>query len=67
MKSPNNGENRILSAHLLSPNKASNTRIGLHLIEFLSKRMSNKSSNNLGYYQPRLWVIFYKLTKRSYS
>lgn len=37
MKSPNNGGDGTLNGHRSSPNEASSTRIGLHLIEWLLK------------------------------
>lgn len=36
IKLPNNGET-VPTGNLLSPNEASNIRIGLHIIEFLAK------------------------------
>lgn len=37
MKFQNNGGHRNLTGHNFSPNKASSSRIGLHLLEFLTK------------------------------
>lgn len=37
MESPNGGDTTP-NGHLLSPNEASSTRIGLHLIELLANR-----------------------------
>lgn len=37
MKSPNNGGNGVPTGQLLSPNKSSSTRTGLHSIELLAK------------------------------
>lgn len=50
MKMPNNGIDRDLARHLLSPNEASSTRIGLHLIELLAKsqQTTQEYSNNPG-------------------
>ena len=38
MKSPNNGGDRALLGHRLPPNKASNTVVGLHVIQLLVKK-----------------------------
>lgn len=49
MKLPNNGENGVLTNHILSSNQASNTRIGLHLIKLLLKwRGPMETPNNPG-------------------
>lgn len=37
MKPPNNGKDRAPNRQLLSPNEASNSRNGLHLIELFTK------------------------------
>lgn len=42
MKLPNNEGDRITNGHLLSLNKAFNTRFGLHIIELLAKGPNNR-------------------------
>lgn len=39
LKSPNNEGKRVPTGHLLSPNKAYNTGIGLNPIEMLAKEV----------------------------
>ena len=51
MKSPNNGRDRAPTEHLLSPNEASRTTNGLHLIELLAKEIPQTPKNNSGYCQ----------------
>ena len=46
MKSPNNEGDRVPTGHLLSPNEASSTRIGLYLIELLAKEGPMRPLNN---------------------
>lgn len=43
---PNNNGDRITNGHLLSANKASSTRFGLHIIELLAKGAPWESPNN---------------------
>ena len=51
MKLSNNGEDRASTGHLLAPDEASKTEIGLHLIESLTKVVQWESPNNPGNYK----------------
>lgn len=51
MKSPNSKRDRTPTSHFLSPNKASSTRTGLHLVELLGKGVPWESPNNPDCYQ----------------
>lgn len=46
MKLQNNGEDRTLTGHLLSSNKASSTKIGLHIIKLFTKGVQWEPLNN---------------------
>jgi hypothetical protein len=48
MKLSNSGEDRTLTGYFLSPNEASSTGIGLHLIGLLVKGTSKEFLDNLG-------------------
>ena len=50
MNLSNNGRDIAPTGYLLSPNEASSTVIGLHLIELLAKEVPWESSNNSGCY-----------------
>lgn len=46
MKLPSNEENRAPTGHLMSPNEAFSTGVGLHLIELLTKGARRESTNS---------------------
>lgn len=54
IKLPNNERDRLQTRHRLSPNEASSTRTGLHLIELLGQRSPWKSPNNQGFHSQQL-------------
>lgn len=43
MKLPKNGEHRASTGHHLSPDEASTPGIGLHVVQFLAKRIPCES------------------------
>ena len=51
MKSPSNGGGSAPTGHLFSPNEASSTGIGLHLLELLANEVFWKFPKNPGYWQ----------------
>lgn len=50
MKSPNNRGSRAPPGHLLSPDEASSTRTGLHLIELVAKGTPWEPPNEPGHH-----------------
>ena len=49
MKLPNSRSDRATANHLLSPNEASSTGIGLYILDLLSKGVSWECPNNTGH------------------